>query len=505
MPHLFIRDKGKKPVMSIFDFPLPLDLNPPPLLDDESKHIPCPQGKGWEVMAKIGYIHGRGLGRNEQGPVHSVHTRRLLDRAGLGFHTDLINLDPFIPHHPLTWALKEHFIQGPLQPGTWEPVECEVSVEFPSSVDSLPIGPRPMLSSLKSLSRPSSGTSPVHSFVHSPVHRGLDPSLDSDLESGLESGLGVEDSSSSEPCVRKEKGRQVRARYVMALAKRYKHFYAKDESTHLSMVSTHQHIFKGKMCKNVETVLTHVKSVSTRVTVFQKSSLPRSTHSQSRSTLDPVSRTASLKNWVSRSTHSQSRASKKLLAAKKSSCLLPLLSKCFQKTNSHQFKLKEREEVIQTFKKGQDNIEAFLGSNMTTTSHGLGFNKKKPQKDKSGEKKGKAPLINFVKGPNLENTEIQQTANKTPNKTQNKSKTQKQKKTIRSTQSPDRSTPVRKKETSVAVVSTPVQERSTCSTPKTKNSNKNLKNKKKGKEIIHEKPWTSKTTLQEDWINPWNQ
>ncbi|MQL72471.1 hypothetical protein Taro_004805 [Colocasia esculenta] len=47
----------------------------------------------------------------------------------------------------------------------------------------------------------------------------------------------------------------------------YKHFYAKDESTHPSMVSTHQHIFKGKMCKNVETVSTHVKSVSTRVAV----------------------------------------------------------------------------------------------------------------------------------------------------------------------------------------------------------------------------------------------
>ncbi|MQM06884.1 hypothetical protein Taro_039715, partial [Colocasia esculenta] len=151
--------------------------------------------------------------------------------------------------------------------------------------------------------------------------------------------------------------------------------------------------------------------------------------------------------------------------------------------------LKERDEVIQTFTKGKDNLEALLGTNMATTSHGLGFNKKKPQKDKSGEKKGKAPQINFVKGPNLENTEIQQTANKTSNKTPNKAKNQKQKKTIRSTQSPDRST---------------------CSTPKTinnstKNSNKNMKNKKKGKEIIHEKPWTSKTTLQENWTNPWNQ
>ncbi|MQL98979.1 hypothetical protein Taro_031694 [Colocasia esculenta] len=37
------------------------------------------------------------------------------------------------------------------------------------------------------------------------------------------------------------------------------------------------------------------------------------------------------------------KASKKLLAAKKSSCLLPLLSKCFQKTNFHQFKVWELE------------------------------------------------------------------------------------------------------------------------------------------------------------------
>ncbi|MQM09227.1 hypothetical protein Taro_042095, partial [Colocasia esculenta] len=178
----------------------------------------------------------------------------------------------------------------------------------------------------------------------------------------------------------------------MCLFFRYKHFYVKDESTHPSMVSTHQHRFKGKMCKNVETVSTHVKSVSTRVAVFQKSSLPRSTHSQSRSThsqsrstLDPVPRTASLQIWDSRSTHSRAgrhgtffpeqpstysgqcvdtttragpnslRASKKLLAAKKSSCLLPLLSKCFQKTNSHQFKtsLKHSKEA--------DPVEDFLG------------------------------------------------------------------------------------------------------------------------------------------------
>ncbi|MQM14282.1 hypothetical protein Taro_047212 [Colocasia esculenta] len=49
----------------------------------------------------------------------------------------------------------------------------------------------------------------------------------------------------------------------------YKYFYAKDVSTHPSMVSTHQHRFKGNMCKNVETVSTQVKSVSIRVEVFQ--------------------------------------------------------------------------------------------------------------------------------------------------------------------------------------------------------------------------------------------
>ncbi|MQL70694.1 hypothetical protein Taro_003014 [Colocasia esculenta] len=94
---------------------------------------------------------------------------------------------------------------------------------------------------------------------------------------------------------------------------------------------------------------------------------------------------------------------------------------------------------------------------MKSISHGLGFDKQKSKKDKSGEKKDKAPLIKFVKGPSLENTEIKQTSSKTPKSP----KTQKQSKSTRSTQSPDRSTPVHKKKDSVAVVSTPVKERST--------------------------------------------
>ncbi|MQL82693.1 hypothetical protein Taro_015168 [Colocasia esculenta] len=119
--------------------------------------------------------------------------------------------------------------------------------------------------------------------------------------------------------------------------------------------------------------------------------------------------------------------------------------------------LKEKEEVIETCTKVKDNLEALLGAKMKSISHGLGFNKPKSKKDKSGEKKDKAPLIKFVKGPSLENTEIKQTSRKTTKI----SKTQNQKKSTRSTQSPDRSTPVHKKKDSVVVVSTPVKERST--------------------------------------------
>ncbi|MQM23947.1 hypothetical protein Taro_057017, partial [Colocasia esculenta] len=91
-------------------------------------------------------------------------------------------------------------------------------------------------------------------------------------------------------------------------------FYAKDESTHPSMVSTHQHRFKGKMCKYVETVSTHVKSVSTRVAVDtlseQVDTRPSSQNShfadlgqqvdtlKSRSTRDPLPRTAFYIFWT---------------------------------------------------------------------------------------------------------------------------------------------------------------------------------------------------------------
>ncbi|MQM04504.1 hypothetical protein Taro_037303 [Colocasia esculenta] len=168
----------------------------------------------------------------------------------------------------------------------------------------------------------------------------------------------------------------------------YKHFYAKDESTHPSMVSTHQHRFKAKcvdtLSEQVDTRSrfqnSQFEELGQQVDTLseQVDTTPSSQNSQfaylgqqvdtlkSKSTRDPLPRTAFYIFWtVCRHYHQGSlhkregqnslRASKKLLEAKKSSCLLPLLSKCFQKTNSHQFKtsLKHSKEA--------DPVEDFLG------------------------------------------------------------------------------------------------------------------------------------------------
>ncbi|MQM14451.1 hypothetical protein Taro_047384 [Colocasia esculenta] len=113
--------------------------------------------------------------------------------------------------------------RGPIQPGTREPVVeelfdleseeeeeaveiKEVSIEHPSFVESPQIGQGPTISSLSTHTRPSRGPSPVHTSL------GLGSSL------GL--GLGLEESCPSQPRIQKEKGRQVPARYVLALAEK---------------------------------------------------------------------------------------------------------------------------------------------------------------------------------------------------------------------------------------------------------------------------------------------
>ncbi|MQL70357.1 hypothetical protein Taro_002669, partial [Colocasia esculenta] len=139
--------------------------------------------------------------------------------------------------------------------------------------------------------------------------------------------------------------------------------FAKEVSTHPSMVSTQQHRFKGKMSTHSsEQVDTRSRSQNSCFVNWDR----RSTHSQSVSTQDtfPAVQVAnfqtSYKRFFSASLHIREgpnslRASKKLLAAKKSSCLLPLLSKCFQKTNSHQFKISQKHS------KEADLVEDFFG------------------------------------------------------------------------------------------------------------------------------------------------
>ncbi|MQM00185.1 hypothetical protein Taro_032916 [Colocasia esculenta] len=82
----------------------------------------------------------------------------------------------------------------------------------------------------------------------------------------------------------------------------------REVSTHPSMVSTHHLSVKGKKLKNCLDCVDTCQRVCRHELQIPGISVPRSTHSQSRSTLDPVPRTASLQNWDSRSTHSQSRS-----------------------------------------------------------------------------------------------------------------------------------------------------------------------------------------------------
>ncbi|MQL75335.1 hypothetical protein Taro_007699 [Colocasia esculenta] len=133
--------------------------------------------------------------------------------------------------------------------------------------------------------------------------------------------------------------------------------FAKGVSTHPSMVSTQQHRFKGKMSTHSsEQVDTRSRSQNSCFVNWDR----RSTHSQSVSTQDNfpavqvVNFQTSYKRFLSASLQkvkgpNSLRASKKLLAAKKSPCLLPLLSKCFQKTNSHQFKHSKEADPIEDF------------------------------------------------------------------------------------------------------------------------------------------------------------
>ena len=62
-------------------------------------------------MTNLGYQLGQGLGASLQGTLHPIREPYQMGREGLGY---LGNSKSWTP---LTWMLKTHFVQGPLNPG----------------------------------------------------------------------------------------------------------------------------------------------------------------------------------------------------------------------------------------------------------------------------------------------------------------------------------------------------------------------------------------------------
>ncbi|MQL86317.1 hypothetical protein Taro_018857, partial [Colocasia esculenta] len=89
--------------------------------------------KGWQIMMKLGYEEGKGLGAELQGIVKPIPDIVMKSRWGLGYRekskpwsssTSTLKAD----REPLTWTLWCHFIWGPTQPGyNTVVVEAELS------------------------------------------------------------------------------------------------------------------------------------------------------------------------------------------------------------------------------------------------------------------------------------------------------------------------------------------------------------------------------------------
>ncbi|MQM21917.1 hypothetical protein Taro_054964 [Colocasia esculenta] len=78
--------------------------------------------KGWQIMMKLGYEEGKGLGAELQGIVKPILDIVTKSRWGFGYRekskpwsssTSTLKAD----REPLTWTLWCHFIRGPTQPG----------------------------------------------------------------------------------------------------------------------------------------------------------------------------------------------------------------------------------------------------------------------------------------------------------------------------------------------------------------------------------------------------
>ncbi|MQL98459.1 hypothetical protein Taro_031173, partial [Colocasia esculenta] len=89
--------------------------------------------KGWQIMMKLGYEEGKGLGAELQGIVKPIPDVVMKSRWGLGYRekskpwsssASTLKAD----REPLTWTLWCHFIKGPTQPGyNTVVVEAELS------------------------------------------------------------------------------------------------------------------------------------------------------------------------------------------------------------------------------------------------------------------------------------------------------------------------------------------------------------------------------------------
>ena len=66
---------------------------------------------GWKIMAHLGYQPGHRLGANLQGTLHPIHEPYQMGKEGLGYSGN------FKSWTPLTWTLKAHFVQRPLNLG----------------------------------------------------------------------------------------------------------------------------------------------------------------------------------------------------------------------------------------------------------------------------------------------------------------------------------------------------------------------------------------------------
>ncbi|MQL89101.1 hypothetical protein Taro_021683, partial [Colocasia esculenta] len=74
--------------------------------------------KGWDIMFRLGYQSGKGLGAHLQGQTKTVATAKKFTKRGLGYSEwATFSSPPQSDHGPLTWSLYEHFVKGPIQPG----------------------------------------------------------------------------------------------------------------------------------------------------------------------------------------------------------------------------------------------------------------------------------------------------------------------------------------------------------------------------------------------------